>query len=56
MKNRRRRRTKPFRRRFSYAFRQLSEAKQKTTRYAGGDKMLYKNHLTQYIIEESSHY
>ena len=25
-----------------YAFRQLSEAKQKPTRYAGGDKKLYK--------------
>ena len=28
--------------RFLYAFRQLSEAKQKPTRYAGGDKKLYK--------------
>jgi len=27
---------------FLYAFRQLSEAKQKPTRYAGGDKKLYK--------------
>jgi hypothetical protein len=27
---------------FLYAFRQLSEAKQKPTRYAGGDKRLYK--------------
>ena len=33
---------------FSYAFRQLSEAKQKPTRYAGGDKALYKNHPTKY--------
>ena len=33
---------------FDYAFRQLSEATQKTTRYAGGDKTLYKNHLTKY--------
>ena len=31
------------------AFRQLSEAKQRTTRYAGGDKKLYhKNYLWMY--------